>query len=268
MRVWLSGAAGRLGSAVRRHLAEAGHEVVAVDRRGDEVDHVELTDDEAVRASVAGCEAVVHLAAYPSPEGVSMAELVTNNVLSTVNVLEAAWGSGVRTAVLASSGSILGTAWSPTETHVESVPVTEDAPLAYVDGYAFTKDVLERAGAMYARRGMDVVALRFHWIATADEIRATADVHDPEAGRRGLWGYVELEDAARACVLSLAPRRPGFHVLQIDAADTLMSRPTRELLAEQLPDVEVRADLPGRTSCFDCSAAAEVIGWRPEFSWS
>lgn len=74
---------------------------------------VELGDPAAVAASMAGCEAIIHCAAIPSPERVEPAELVRNNTMTTFNALEEAWKAGIRTAVLASSGSIYGTAWSP-----------------------------------------------------------------------------------------------------------------------------------------------------------
>ena len=86
------------------------------------------------------------------------------------------------------------------------VPIDEETALRYVDPYALTKDILERMGQMYARRGMQVTALRFHWILTPDEVRRYIAEAPPEDNRRNLWGYVDLAEAARACVLSLQPR--------------------------------------------------------------
>lgn len=267
MRVWVSGARGKLGTEVCRQLAAAGHDVLEADLAGDPA--VDLLGPDAVAESMRGAEAVIHLAGIPSPEGVAPAELVATNTLSTFNALEAAWSAGVRTAVLASSGSIYGTAWSPEELSWPSLPVDEDSPLRYVDPYALTKDFLERMGAMYARRGMTVTALRFHWILTPAEVRDLVDAAPIAAGKRNLWGYVDLADAGRACVLALTPRvrSERFHTLLIAADDTGVTRPTSELLDEFYPDAERRAPVQGTAGAFDCRRAARIIGWEPRTRW-
>jgi nucleoside-diphosphate-sugar epimerase len=172
--------------------------------------------------------------------------------------------------VLASSGSIYGTAWAPDLLTQPYVPVDEDSRLQYVDPYALTKDLLERMGQLYARRGMTVTALRFHWIATTEELRRRAEGEPDEEGARMLWGYVHLQDAARACVMALRPaseQREPFEALVIAAADTWVREPTERLLDRYFPDSERRAPLPGNRGAFDCSRAARVIGWVPQAHW-
>jgi UDP-glucose 4-epimerase len=266
VRVWVSGAAGKLGAEVCAQLSAAGHDVVEADARADGEAAVDLLDRDAVAASLRGADAIVHCAAIPSPENVAAVDLVENNTMSTFNALEEAWKAGIRLAVLASSGSIYGTAWAPDLLTQPYVPVDEDSPLQYVDPYALTKDFLERMGQLYARRGMTVTALRFHWIATTEEVRGRAEGEPDEDGARMLWGYVHLEDAARACVLALQPSsaREPFEALVIAAGDTWARKPTEELLDQFSPHSERRASLPGTTGLFDCSRAARVIGWAPE----
>ena len=116
----------------------------------------------AVARSLQAADAIIHCAAIPSPEGIAPADLVHTNTMFSFNVREEAWNAGIRTAALASSGSIYGSAWSPEPLTPPYVPVDEESPLQYVDPYALTKDFLERMGQMYARRGMTVTALRFH----------------------------------------------------------------------------------------------------------
>ncbi|MGZ4566754.1 MAG: NAD-dependent epimerase/dehydratase family protein [Blastococcus sp.] len=144
----------------------------------------------------------------------------------------------------------------------------EDSPLQYVDPYALTKDLMERMGQMYGRRGMTVTALRFHWILTTAEVRELADAVPDEEGARDLWGYVDLHDAARACVLGLRPRadRENFEVLLIAASDTRARRSTEALL-DRYSATERRCPLPGTTGAFDCSRAARVLGWTPQADW-
>jgi UDP-glucose 4-epimerase len=269
VRVWVSGAAGKLGTAVCAQLRAEGHEVIEADARAEGAAAVDLLSPVAVAASLRGADAIVHCAAIPSPENVAPAHLVENNTMSTFNALEEAWNAGIRLAILASSGSIYGTAWAPDLLTQPYVPVDEDSPLQYVDPYALTKDLLERMGQMYARRGMTVTALRFHWIASPEELRGRAASEPDEEGARSLWGYVDLQDAARACVLALQPSsdREPFEALVIAARDTWARQPTEQLLDQYSPQSERRASFPGTTGLFDCSRAARVIGWVPQADW-
>lgn len=267
MRVWVSGARGKLGSEVCRQLAAAGHQVSAADLTGERP--VDLADAAAVAESIRGADAMIHCAGIPSPENIAAVELVRANTVTTFNALEQGWVHGVRTAVLASSGSIYGTAWSPAELPWQTIPVTEDTPLRYVDPYALSKDFLERMGGMSARRGMQVTALRFHWILTPAEVRESIADQPPEANVRNLWGYVDLAEAARACVLALEPRpdTERYLALLIAAEDTGALRPTAELLAEYSPATTLAEPLPGFAGAFDCRRAAETIGWTHRSRW-
>ena len=78
MRVWVSGARGRLGTEVGRQLTAAGHEVLAADLRGEP--SVDLLDPSAVAESMRGAEAIVHCAGIPGPEGVTPLELVRGRI--------------------------------------------------------------------------------------------------------------------------------------------------------------------------------------------
>lgn len=270
MRVWVSGARGKLGAEVCRQLRAAGHEVVEADLRGPGDALVDLLDRHAVARSLRDADAVVHCAGIPSPEDVVPVDLVRVNTMSTFNALEEAWKAGIRTAVLASSGSIYGTAWSPEPISQPYLPVDEESPLQYVDPYALSKDLLERMGQMYARRGMTVTALRFHWILTRAEVRELVGAVSEEEGARNLWGYVDLEDAARACLLALdsaGRERDAYEVLLIAAAETRIERPVEELVAEHCGASELRAVLTGTAGAFDCSRAERVIGWTPRSRW-
>jgi UDP-glucose 4-epimerase len=265
--VWVSGSHGKLGSEVCRRLRAAGARVIEADTRGPSA--VDLTDEAAVARSMRGATAIIHCAAIPSPENVEPGELVHNNTMACFNALEQAWQAGVRTAVLASSGSIYGTAFSPEPLLFSAVPVDESTPLEYVDPYALTKDFTERMGQMYARRGMTVTALRFHWILTAQEAERAARSIDDADGVANLWGWVELGDAARACVLGIRPQpeHAGYEALIIASDETLSETPTEELLARHLPSATRAQRFPGHAGAFDTSRASRMIGWRATRSW-
>ena len=265
--VWVSGSQGKLGREVCRQLREAGVGVLEADMQGPSA--VDLTDAAAVARSMRGATAMIHCAAIPTPDGIDPSELVRNNTMACFNALEQAWLAGARTAVLASSCAIYGTAFSPEPLRYSAVPVDESTPLDFVDPYALTKDFTERMGEMYARRGMTVTALRLQWILTKSEARHIARSTSDADGAANLWGWVDLEDAARACVLALKPHpeHRGYEAVVIASDESLSDTPTTELFDQHLATATRRREFHEHAGGFDTSRAASVIGWHPSGSW-
>lgn len=191
MRVLVTGGAGFIGQPVVRTLQQAGHEPRVLDRALDPGDDV--TDLTRVRAALAGCDAVVHLAAKVGL-GVDLDDLddyVRQNDLGTAVLLRAAAGAGVRRLVYASSMVVYGEGAYACPEHGPTYPpprtvadldagrfdplcprcgtdlvpglVPEDAPLDPRNVYAATKVHGEHLAAAWAREtGGVVAALRFH----------------------------------------------------------------------------------------------------------
>ncbi|MGV8852973.1 MAG: NAD(P)-dependent oxidoreductase, partial [Rhodoglobus sp.] len=82
-----------------------------------------------------------------------------------------------------------------------------------------------------------------------------------------LWGYIDARDGANAIRLALEISRPGYDVFNIFAADTVMSRPNAELVAEVFPDVEIRGELGINTSLTSIAKAERLLGWVPQHNW-
>jgi UDP-glucose 4-epimerase len=96
MRFLVTGGSGFLGWRFASVLRERGHDVVAVRRPGGrrralgfEAEELDAGDP-AVRALVAGCNAVLHLAGVPDPAGARLdpARAVRENAGTTLNLLE------------------------------------------------------------------------------------------------------------------------------------------------------------------------------------
>lgn len=99
MRVYVSGATGFVGGHVARELAERGADVRA--------EHVDLLDPAGLARAVAGCEAVVHVAALYSYD--APAELMERvNVEGTRTLLDAAARAGVRRFLHCSTAGTCG----------------------------------------------------------------------------------------------------------------------------------------------------------------
>jgi nucleoside-diphosphate-sugar epimerase len=280
-RIAVTGAAGRLGRAVVEDLRAHDYAVLGVDRVLVDLDGSDFAgwdgrDVDGLAAAIDGCSALIHLAAIAAPYRHPHQEVFGNNTTATFAALQAAADTGVRRAVIASSGSAYGTAFSPRPTHPRYVPVDEDHPMENADPYGLSKEVDERTAAMFTRRyEMCVAALRFHWIVPREEqLAAIEEQRRGEADAvellRGLWGYVDLRDAARACRLAIesAARSPyGFAALQIAAADVLSERPLLELIGQYAPDIDIRAALTATQSGYSTERAARLIGWRAQHSW-
>jgi nucleoside-diphosphate-sugar epimerase len=283
MRILVTGGSGRLGTQVVQELVGHRHEVVSVDRirpaaalpDGASFRFVDLSDVGEIAGAMHGCDAVAHLGAIPSPYSNADEVVFANNTTATFAVLQAAHLLGVGTAVIASSGSAYGTAWSPERTYPLYAPVDEAHPLLNHDAYGLSKEVDERTAEMFARRdGMSVACLRFHWVAYPEEqVGRPAFYRDEEnfrEGGRGFWGYVDIRDAARAVRLAIevGKREPfGFQPFNIVGQDTLLDEPTEDAIQRLSPEIEIRSGLPGTASAYDTSKAKRMLGWEPLHSY-
>lgn len=281
MRIAVTGARGRLGTAVTRTAVAAGHEVVAMDRAGTgpgpdhpgvptaaAVTHLDvaMADLAALQAGVDGSDAVVHLAAIPSPRGRDEPEVHHNNVIASYNALTAAAAAGIDRVCLASSINAIGGAYSRRPRY-DYLPLDENHPTYTEEPYGLSKWIAEAQAADFARRHASaaVVCLRLHaLVRDAAQLRSVAAAHpDPAAFRLDLFGYTALDDAARACLAALAVGPTGCHVVYLVAPRTRVDVPSMVLRDTFYPQVPVVGDLSGTRGFFDCSRAVELLGFSP-----
>jgi uronate dehydrogenase len=157
--VVVTGAAGRVGSAVRVGLRGEAERLVLVDRVGlaaqasvEEVQQLDLRDAEAVTAALEGADAVVHLGGVP--DEAPLPDLLDGNVRGTHNVLEGARRHGVKRVLLASSNRLTGF-YPVSETVTPEMPPRPDGL------YGVSKVAIEALGRLYADKfGLSVVCLR------------------------------------------------------------------------------------------------------------
>lgn len=158
-RVVITGAAGALGSVIRRHLeARGGYDLVLLDRDPDDDPAIVRADlavwSEAWTSLLEGAHAVLHLAAESRPER-AWAELDRDNVDVTLQVFEAAARVGARRVVFASSNHVMEAYYD------REFTITPDLPTAPISAYGASKAAGERIARVYAERGgPSVVCLR------------------------------------------------------------------------------------------------------------
>lgn len=242
MKILVVGGAGYVGSHACRYLDRAGHEVWILDNlsRGHREAVLSgrlIVGDAGDIPFVTRClkehqiEAVMHFAAFALVgESVSdPAIYYQNNVVATLNLLEAMRSAGVSKFVFSSTTATYG--------EPDQVPIPETTPQNPINPYGFTKLVIEKALADYANAyGLGYAALRYFNAAGAHPDGDLGEDHDPEShlipivlqvalGQRShvtvfgnnyptsdgtcIRDYIHVEDLATAHLLALERLRPG-----------------------------------------------------------
>jgi uronate dehydrogenase len=229
--VLITGAAGGVGSFLRRGLPAFGWELRCLDLVPPrEVEHDglrwmlgDIADPELLDRAMRGVEAVVHLAGIPT-EVPEFAPLLHSNIDGTYQVFEAARRNGVARVLYASSNHAVGC-------HEASAELREDAVVRPDSTYGVTKAFGEALGSYYVdKHGLAVACLRIGscferptqvrhlatWLSPGDAVRLTdallrapglryATVNGISANTRAWWsletaralGYRPQDDAER-----------------------------------------------------------------------
>jgi len=276
-RVCVTGASGKAGRAVVADLREHGYDVLATDAvvsredRDEGVLRADLTDyGQAVEAlAEARADAVVHLANIPAPGLSTPAVTFNSNITMNFNVFQAAAALKLDRVVWASSETTLGL---PFDTPPRYAPVDEDHYPVPTSTYALSKVASETvAGHIAQWSGLPFIALRLSNIMAPEDYQRFAEFQDdPHARKWNLWGYIDQRDVALSCRLALeadAGAVTGNPAFIIAAADTVMNRPSAELLAEVFPGVRLTRDVGESGTLLAIDRAREVLGFHPEHSW-
>ncbi len=275
MRIAVTGGSGGIGRAVTEMALAQGHGVLSIDRIPPAQDaaqpsvtfvQADTTNYAALEGALrdAGCDALIHLAAIPSPGQHPDYVVHNNNVAGSYNALCAAARLGIQHVCQASSVNATGLAYSRAPRY-DYFPLDEQHPTYNEDPYSLSKWICEQQGESFARRyeWMTITSLRFHWVVPARSRAAGNgnDGHNPHQAKN-LWGYTTFDAAARACLQSLTANFAGHEAFYIVAPDTVAGTPSLELRDEYYPDVPVRGDLSGNRSFFDSSKAERLLGWK------
>jgi UDP-glucose 4-epimerase len=242
MKLLVTGGAGYIGSIVAQQLLDAGHDVVVLDNlsrghreavpEGARLTEVDLLDAERVREAVAqGFDGALHFAAYALvAESVAQPQLYyRNNVVGTLNLLDALRAAGVRRLVFSSTCAVYG--------EPEVVPMDEATPTRPVNAYGASKLAVDgMIGDECRAHGLGAVSLRYFNVAGASG--CLGEDHEPEThlipnvlrAAQGLQpevqvfgtdyptpdgtavrDYIHIEDLASAHLLALEGARPAEH---------------------------------------------------------
>jgi dihydroflavonol-4-reductase len=233
VRVLVTGATGFLGGAVARELLARGHAVRVLAREGSdtapllegaearpgesrespapEIVRGDALDPAAVRAALAGCEAVVHAAGLAGFRATGEA-LMAANARTVEVVLGAARDAGIGRAVLTSSTAVLGGTRTPAIADEATAGNAEKLGIPYF----LSKLHGERAALALAARGLPVVIVRPAYVLGPGDVHGSSAATLVALVRRRIPGYVEggasfcdVRDVARGHAEALERGRPG-----------------------------------------------------------
>ena len=284
----MTGSAGHLGEALVRTLGDDGHGVIGLDVLPSAHTSVvaSVTDRAAVRAAVAGADAVVHPATLHKPHVASHTrqDFVDTNVTGTLVLLEEAVAAGVGAFVFTSTTSAFGRALTPGD-GAPAAWITEDVVPRPRNIYGATKVAAEDLCELVARdHGLPCIVLRtsrfFPEQDDSEQVRtgyadANAKVNEL------LYRRIDISDVVTAHVAALE-RAPelGF-ARYVVSATTPFTMDDLEELHSDAPAVVGRlfpgyADIYGRFGwrmfpridrVYVNDRARAELGWNPRYDF-
>lgn len=290
--VLVTGGSGRLGRSVVTGLADAGYDVVSVDRApvtsGVFPAQIRQEAVDLLAPGVAGSmiekhrpDAVIHLAAIAVPFSAPESVILQTNSQLAFQVMGAATDLGVGRIITASSPTVLGYG-SPAGWMPEAFPLDEQTTPKPWNAYALSKLLAEQTMRMFAAAQGEKIryaAFRPCYVISPEEWAGapTQQGHtvverldDPALSAPAIFNYVDARDVADFLdvLLQSMDRIPNAETFFVGAADALAREPLSELIPRYLPAVgALAADLHGTSPAFSIEKAGRLLGWKPKRSW-
>jgi uronate dehydrogenase len=252
--ILLTGAAGRLGTELRRGLAPLCRKLRLADREeikdlqpNEEAAIFDLADMEATIAATKGVSVIVHFGGAPHEK--RWDEVLNSSIRGSYHIYEGARQNGVPRVVYASSVHAIG--YHRLEDHIDAT--AEHRPDSL---YGLSKCFVEDLGRLYWDKfGIETAALRIF-----------SSFPEP-ADRRMLWSWLAFDDCVRLVVAALTAPRVGF-TLSFGMSDNRV-KPVDNGLAGHLgyhpqdSAERFRAGVEARTPVPDprAPAVAHLGGW-------
>ena len=295
MKVFVTGAAGFVGSTLVDRLLSRGETVIGYDnfstgqtrfldqaRRSDRFSLIEgdLLDEGALQAACRGCDMVFHLAAnadvrfgtqHPRRD-------LEQNTIATYNVLEAMRRNHIARLAFSSTGSVYGEA--------TVIPTPEDAPFPVQTSlYGASKVAGEALIASYAE-GFGIQATIFRFVSILGERYTHGHVFDFYAQLRrdptqlAVLGdgrqrksYLHVQDCISAMIVAVEAAKDKVQIFNLGVDEYCEVRDSIGWITAHL-GVSPRLVFSGgergwigdNPFIFLDTAKIRSLGWRPEFS--
>lgn len=290
-RIAISGGAGRLGRSLATGLADAGHEVISLDRDhapalerdGITQVQVDLQHPDAAHRALhdTRADSLIHLAAIAVPFSAPEDVIMRTNTGLAVSVLGGAVRAGIPRIIAASSPTVLGYG-SPVPWQPERLPLDETTPPRPWNAYALSKLVIEQSIRMYARQTGDATRFaafrpcyviapeEWHGAPTQQGHTVRERLDNPALSAPAVFNYVDARDVSSFCdrLLDALHDIPNGETFFVGADDALAREPLANLIPQFFAGTEtVAGALTGTAPAFSNAKARALLGWAPQRSW-
>ncbi len=252
--ILITGAAGRLGTELRRGLAPLARKLRLSDvteikdlQPNEEAIICDLVDEAAILQATQGVDVIVHFGGVPMER--AWDAILNANIRGSYHIYEGARKNGVKRVIYASSVHAIG--YHDLETQIDA-----NAPHRPDGLYGLSKCFVEDLGRLYWDKfGIETAALRIF-----------SSFPEPQ-DRRMLWSYLSFDDCIRLVTAALTAPRIGFTVsfgLSDNTVKTVDNRLAAHLGYRAQDNSEpFRAGVEARTDAPDSKAAAvrHLGGW-------
>lgn len=268
-KVLLTGAAGRVGSVVAKHLFASGFDIIATDRRPAPnrefpVRIADLLAPAECYRLVEGIDTVVHLGNLPSPITAPPQEIYSKNCAININLLEACAACDVPRVLFASTIQVLGKLDPVAEPERLHLPLDGNTAPRPENTYALSKLATEQMLRYYGdRNGIHSIAFRLPYMRSqpAQKPPAAFGSKLEQSTRIDFLLCLDALDFARLVAATLETKLEGcriwFPVCNHTPTDTLH----RDYLREHPQYAPI---LPKTQRLVDISAITQATGWTPE----
>ena len=270
MKIALTGGSGGVGRAITALALSQGHTLVSIDRvkpaaeqAGVSFVEADMSEYDKLVEAFAGADAVIHMAAIPSPGRHPDHVVHNNNVVGSYNALRAAAEHSIWRVCQASSVNAIGHSYSR-QPRYDYFPIDEEHPNYSEDPYSLSKWICEQQADSFVRRYEDMViaSMRFHWVVPERAFAAKNFTPDSPNFDKNLVAYTRFDAAADACLKSLSAPIKGHEVFYIVGPDTTTDVPSRELAAKHFPGIQIKGERSGNDSFFNSRKAERLLGWK------
>lgn len=253
-KILITGAAGRLGTELRRGLAPLADSLRIVDRVAcenvqphEEMQVFDLSDEAATMAATEGCDAIVHMGGAPLER--PWQDILDSNIRGSYHIFEGARRHGAKRVIYASSVHAIGY-------HKIDDGIRGDAVGRPDSLYGVSKCFVEALASLYFDKfGIESACCRIF-----------SSFPEP-ADRRMLWSWLSFDDCIRMVSACLNAPHLGATVMAGISDNTVkpvdMSNAAHVGYVPQDSAEPFRAEVEAKTDPIDSTAPAvrNIGGW-------
>ena len=215
MKILITGSAGHLGEALMRTLQNSDHHAIGLDKKASPfTERVgSITNRFFVKECLQGVDAVIHAATLHKPHIATHTrqDFVDTNITGTLNLLEEAAASGVKSFIYTSTTSAFGRALTPPE-GTPAAWITEEVASVPKNIYGGTKVAAESLCELFQyKTGLPCLVLRTsRFFPEEDDDKSLREAFDDANLKVNelLYRRADIEDLVSAHLLAIekAPR--------------------------------------------------------------